>query len=87
MFGRNRHTTESVSVETDLSDALRYLESLGAHRDKTMRRMLSGIGTAAKNQVKKAYKSYGLSKGTGSPPKMGGISPSKKMGSGSRCIR
>jgi hypothetical protein len=65
MFGRNRHTTESVSVETDLSDALRYLESLGAHRDKTMRRMLSGIGTAAKNQVKKAYKSYGLSKGTG----------------------
>jgi hypothetical protein len=30
-----------------------------------MRRILSGIGTAAKNQVKKAYKSYGLSKGTG----------------------
>jgi hypothetical protein len=65
MFGRSKHTTESVSVEADITEPLRYLESLGANKDKTMRRILSGVGTTAKNQVKKAYKSHGLSKGTG----------------------
>jgi hypothetical protein len=30
-----------------------------------MRRILGGIGTAAKNQVRKAYTSHGLAKGTG----------------------
>jgi hypothetical protein len=65
MFAKRRHTTQSVSVETDISGPLRYLKSLGANRDKAMRRILGGIGTAAKNQVRKAYKSHGLSKGTG----------------------
>ncbi len=54
-----------MSVETDLAEALGFLESLGANRHKAMRRILGGIGTAAKNQVRKAYKSHGLSKGTG----------------------
>ncbi len=65
MRSKNTHTTQSYSIETDISEPLKYLENLGAAKHKVMRRMLSGIGTAAKNQVKKAYKSYGLSKGTG----------------------
>ena len=65
MLGKKRHTTQSVSVETDLAEPLRYLQSLGANRDRVMRRILGGVGTAAKSQAKKAYKSYGLSKGTG----------------------
>ena len=62
---RSVYSTQSVSVETDLAEALGYLEDLGAKRHKAMRRILGGIGTAAKNQVRKAYKSHGLSKGTG----------------------
>lgn len=65
MGTRRKHTTQSVSVKADISGPLRYLESLGADKNKAMRRILSGIGTAAKNQVKKAYKGYSLSKGTG----------------------
>lgn len=65
MLGRKKHTTQSVSVETDLAEPLRYLQSLGANRDRVMRRILGGVGTAARSQVRKAYKSYGLSKGTG----------------------
>jgi len=66
MFERRKpYSTESVSVETELSEALTYLESLGANRHKAMRRILGGIGTAARSQVRKAYKSQGLSKGTG----------------------
>lgn len=65
MFGKRKHTTQSISVETDLSEPLRYLEKLGANRHKVMRRLLGGVGTVARSQVKKAYKSYGLSKGTG----------------------
>jgi len=62
---RKRYSTESVSVETDLAEALGYLESLGVNRHKAMRRILGGIGTAARTQVRKAYKSHGLAKGTG----------------------
>jgi hypothetical protein len=62
---RKRYSTESVSVETDLAEALSFLESLGTDRDKAMRRILGGIGTAARSQVRKAYKSHGLSKGSG----------------------
>ncbi len=65
MFLQKKHSTESVSIETDIAESLKFLENLGANKDKAMRRILSGVGTAAKNQVKKAYKSYGLSKGTG----------------------
>ena len=65
MSDKKTHTTQSVSIETDLSEPLHFLQQLGARRHKVMRRILGGVGTAAKNQVKKAYKSYGLSKGTG----------------------
>jgi hypothetical protein len=65
MTGKRGYSTESISVETELDDALGYLEALGADRDKMMRRLLGGIGTAARGQVRKAYKSHGLSKGTG----------------------
>lgn len=67
MWGkRKHHGTESISVQAELDEALSYLEGLGANRDKMLRRLLGGIGTAARAQVRKAYKSQGLSKGTGS---------------------
>jgi hypothetical protein len=62
---RKHHSTESISIEAELDEAITYLEGLGADKDRMMRRLLGGIGTAAKGQVKKAYKSNGLSKGTG----------------------
>ena len=62
---RKRYSTESISVETDLAEALTYLESLGVNRHKAMRRILGGIGLAARAQVRKAYKAHGLSKGSG----------------------
>ena len=62
---RKRYSTESISVQTELDEALSFLEGLGAKRHKAMRRILGGIGTAARAQVRKAYKSQGLSKGTG----------------------
>ncbi len=66
MFERRKpYSTESVSVETELDEALSFLEGLGAQRHKVMRRILGGIGTAARSQVRKAYKSHGLSKGSG----------------------
>ena len=54
-----------VSVETDLKEVLDTLEDLGGRRCTMMRHLLSGIGTAAKGEVKRSYKGYGLSKGTG----------------------
>ena len=66
MLGRRKQSsTESISVEAHLQEALAYLEGLGANRDKMLRRLLGGIGTAARAQVRKAYKSQWLSKGTG----------------------
>jgi hypothetical protein len=66
MFGKRRgYSTQSVSIETELDEALSFLEGLGAQRHKVMRRLLGGIGTAARSQVRKAYKSQGLSKGSG----------------------
>lgn len=54
-----------VSVETDLKEVLGVLEEMGGSRSTMMRHLLSGIGTAAKGEVKRSYKSYGLAKGTG----------------------
>lgn len=65
MGWKRRHSTEAISVEADIEGALKQLEGLGASKDKVMRRLLSGIGTAAKAQARKAYRSYGLSKGSG----------------------
>jgi hypothetical protein len=66
MFRKAKYSTKTFSVETDISEALSYLESLGANRHKSMRRILSSIGVASKNEVKKAYKSWALSKRSGS---------------------
>lgn len=54
-----------VYVETDLKEVLDTLEEMGGRRSTMMRHLLSGIGTAAKGEVKRSYKSFGLSKGTG----------------------
>ena len=56
---------QMLSVETDISEVLDTLEDLGGRRSTMMRHLLSGIGTAAKNEVRKRYKSFGLTKGTG----------------------
>ena len=60
-----KSTTAEFSVKTEFDEALKLLTKMGASRTKMMRRLLSGIGTSAKSKVKKAYKSYGLSKNTG----------------------
>lgn len=65
IMARKTHSTEAVSIESDISESLDFLQSLGANRDKVMRRVLGSIGTAAKASAKKAYKSYGLSKSSG----------------------
>ena len=57
---------QMLSVETDIKEVLDTLEDLGGRRSTVMRHLLSGIGTAAKAEVKRSYKGYGLSKGTGS---------------------
>lgn len=65
MFKRQKFSTTTFSVETDLSRPLAMLESLGANKDRVMRRILGSVGTAAKNEVRRAYKSQGLNKGSG----------------------
>ena len=57
-----KSTIAEFSVKTEFDEALKLLTKMGANRTKMMRRLLSGIGTAAKAKVKKSYKSYGLSK-------------------------
>lgn len=56
---------EMLSVETDIKEALDMLEGLGGKRSTVMRHLLSGIGTSAKNEAKKAYRSFGLHKRSG----------------------
>lgn len=65
MPGRTNTDGQMLSVETDISEVLDTLEDLGGRRTTMMRHLLSGIGTAAKNEVRKRYKSFGLTKGTG----------------------
>lgn len=60
-----KNTTAEFSVKAEFDEALKLLEKLGGDRKKTMRRLLSGIGTSAKAKVKKAYKTYGLHKNSG----------------------
>lgn len=56
---------KEFSVEADISEPVRMLSELGGRKSTVMRHLLSGIGTAAKAQVKKAYRKQGLSKRTG----------------------
>lgn len=65
MFKRQKYSTTTFSVEADFSEPLAMLERLGANRARVMRRLLGTVGTAAKNEVRRAYKGYGLNKGTG----------------------
>lgn len=54
-----------VSVEADISEPVRMLQELGAKRTRSMKRVLGKIGTAAKAPVRKACRSTGLHKRTG----------------------
>ena len=48
---------EFINIKTDLNEAMTLLKELDGNKDKMRKRVLSGVGTAAKNKVKKAYKS------------------------------
>ena len=65
MFKKQKYSTTTFSVEADFSEPLAMLERLGANKTRVMRRLLGTVGTAAKNEVRRAYKGYGLNKGTG----------------------
>lgn len=54
-----------VSVETDLNEVMNLFDSLEKGQKTIRRHILAGVGTSAKNRVKKLYKSYNLEKGTG----------------------
>ena len=54
-----------ISVETDLTEVMELFDNLEKGQNRIRRNILAGVGTSAKNRVKKAYKSYGLQKGTG----------------------
>ena len=56
---------EELSIEADISEAISMLTKLGAKEKRTLKKVLSQIGTDAKNKARKAYKSTGLGIGTG----------------------
>ena len=64
-MARIRTRADELSIEADISEPLKMLSALGAKEKSTMRRVLSQIGTDAKNKAKKAYKGTGLEKRTG----------------------
>ena len=55
---------EFVNIKTDLDEVQKFLSELEGNKEKMRRRVLSGVGTAAKNASKKAYRSL-LNKQTG----------------------
>lgn len=56
---------ETISIKTDLDQSMRLLDELDGNKDKMRRRLLSGVGTAVKNYVKRQYKNF-LNKQSGS---------------------
>lgn len=62
---QNMVKAEELSIEADISDSIKMLTELGAKEKRTLKKVLSAVGTDAKNKAKKAYKSSGLKKGTG----------------------
>lgn len=54
-----------LSVEADIKEPLEFLTELGGKEKTVMRHILSGIGTSAKNEAKRAYRPAGLSKRSG----------------------
>lgn len=55
---------EFINIKTDLDEVQKFLSELDGNKDKMRRRVLSGVGTAAKNEAKKSYRSL-LNKQTG----------------------
>lgn len=62
---RNKSSSNFLSIESDITEPIKMLNDLGSKKKTMMRRLLSGIGTDAKNKVKKGYKSSGLKKRSG----------------------
>lgn len=62
---KRKSTTEYLSIESDITEPIKMLNKLGKRKTTMTRRLLSGIGTDAKNKVKKAYKQNGLNKRSG----------------------
>ena len=56
---------EYISIETNLDEVMELFDNLEKGQNRIRRNILAGVGTSAKNKVKKLYKSYGLGKGTG----------------------
>lgn len=54
-----------ISIETDFSEAMALFDNLEKGQKTIRRHILAGVGTSAKNKVKKLYKTYGLKNGTG----------------------
>ena len=54
-----------LSVEADIREPIEFLKELGGKEKTVMRHILSGVGTSAKNEAKRAYRPAGLSKRTG----------------------
>jgi len=55
---------EFITIQADLDEAMEFFDSLDKGQKKIRRHILAGVGTAAKNRVKKSYKNY-LKKQTG----------------------
>ena len=49
---------ELVSIKANLDEAMNMLSELDGNQARMRRRILSGVGTAVKNQVRKAYKGF-----------------------------
>lgn len=49
---------EMLNIKADLDEAMDMLSELETNKFKMRRRILSGVGTAVKNSVKKSYRSF-----------------------------
>lgn len=54
-----------LSVEADIREPIAFLRELGGKEKTVMRHILSGVGTSAKNEAKRAYRPSGFSKRSG----------------------
>ncbi|MCF0238160.1 MAG: hypothetical protein HUK24_06130, partial [Sphaerochaetaceae bacterium] len=62
---RRKNEDHVFSLESDFREPLAMLEKMGANKQKMMKSILKGVGTASKAPVRKAYRSEGLNKRTG----------------------
>lgn len=49
---------EIINVKADLDEAMDLLSELDGNKSRMRRRILSGVGVAVKNSVKKSYRSF-----------------------------